>query len=332
MNQAGRAFRRGADEQTSSEAKSKDILKAQLEAEREIQLLTLKQQEDEENAKLRQHAEATDKRTAELARIEKLPLDELREELARRNVALPSDEQPREALEAALLEARLPLAKLLGIRAGRGAGAAPPRSDVPLANARVLSGLVEKHELVRTVITAVINDEFLRFARARDETLRRQREPFVSVNVSTAEDRKLVFGKAEANELVAFVRRHYAPSLLDRWAAGFSSSSLPILRGLGERASRAVKAAEEAAARWSRHAEANAKETLVKIAVVKARQDRQEWFQRSLCCGLVWPAHVPSEEERAKDELARRAALSRLARRSDTIAPPDFMILAIAKS
>ena len=97
MNQAGRAFRRGADEQTSSEAKSKDILKAQLEAEREIQLLTLKQQEDEENAKLRQHAEATDKRTAELARIEKLPLDELREELARRNVALPSDEQPREA-------------------------------------------------------------------------------------------------------------------------------------------------------------------------------------------------------------------------------------------
>jgi hypothetical protein len=46
----------------------------------------------------------------------------------------------------------------------------------------------------------------------------------------------------------------------------------------------------------------------------------------------VWPAHVPSEEERAKDELARRAAISRLARRSDTIAPPDLMILAIAKS
>lgn len=336
MNQAARAFRRGADEQTSSAAKSKEVLKAHLEAERETQLLTLKQQEDEENSRLRQHAEATAKRTAKFAQIEKLSLDELHQELADRNVALPPDAQPREALEAALLESHLPLAKLLGIRGGRGAGAAPPRADVPLANARALSGLVEKHELVRAVIAAVINDEFLRFARARDESLRREREAYVDVNVSTADatakERKLVFGKAEAKELVAFVRKHYAPSLLHRWAAGFASSGLPVLRGVGERAARVVKAAEEAAARWSRHAEANAKETLVKIAVVKARQDRQEWFRRSLCCGLVWPAHVPSEEERAKDELARRAAQDRLARRSDTVAPYDFMIVNIAKS
>ena len=63
----------------------------------------------------------------------------------------------------------------------------------------------------------------------------------------------------------------------------------------------------QAAAKWTKHAEAHAKETLVKIAVAKLRQERQEWFNRTLCCGLVWPTYVPSEEERAKAELVRRS-------------------------